>query len=394
MNILILPSWYPSFDNPIAGIFVKEQVEGLAKLNPHYSFTVIKPLIINSFKTNIKKFLKAKIRHTTNTLFDEIEIECNFIIPSKLNKINLFFKLQYIYEAYIIKKALKKKPINIVHAHVSYPGGYLAMHLSKILGVPYIITEHMSPFPFEIDPYYKNGMVTKLVTDPLKRADRIIAVSTSLARRIAEFNIGYPQVIPNMINEEFFHPKPNINAFRNKNNFKFLSIGSLNIQKGFDVLIQAFTKIIDKFPNSSLIIGGEGEGREIYEGLAKELGVDNKIYFTGLLNRVQTRNYLLECDAFILASRHETFGCVYAEAIACGKPIIATLCGGPEDIVNSINGLLCKIDDVEDLASKMLLTMENIDNYESKLIRDDFMQRFSQQAVSDTIISLYKELQQ
>ena len=70
---------------------------------------------------------------------------------------------------------------------------------------------------------------------------------------------------------------------------------------------------------------------------------------------MEVSSILAHADIFVLASRKETFGIVYVEAMAKGLPVIATKCGGPEEFVNKENGILVPVDNVEELSKAMLL---------------------------------------
>jgi len=99
-----------------------------------------------------------------------------------------------------------------------------------------------------------------------------------------------------------------------------------------------------------------------------------------------------ECDAFVLPSRGETFGIVFIEALAHGKPLIATRCGGPQDIVHAENGLLVPMDSVEELAIAMERMIQTSGNYSPQILRADFLARFSASAVIDTMEDWYVAL--
>jgi glycosyltransferase involved in cell wall biosynthesis len=98
------------------------------------------------------------------------------------------------------------------------------------------------------------------------------------------------------------------------------------------------------------------------------------------------------CDCFVLPSRHESFGVVYVQAIACGKPIIATRCGGPEHIVTPENGLLVDIASPSQLAKALHDMFTFRDNYDAKLIRQQFLDRFSLPVVVNKIERVYRDV--
>ena len=75
----------------------------------------------------------------------------------------------------------------------------------------------------------------------------------------------------------------------------------------------------------------------------------NSVEFLGSLNRSQVVSHMQQCDCFVLPSRYETFGVVYIEAMACGKPVIAVANGGPDDFVKGFNGMLIEPNDIAGL---------------------------------------------
>ena len=101
---------------------------------------------------------------------------------------------------------------------------------------------------------------------------------------------------------------------------------------------------------------------------------------------------ITESDCFILTSRRETFGIVYIEAMAKGKPVIATICGGPESFVNESNGLLIPAEDVEAITKAIDYMVDHLDQYDGEAIRHFCQENFSEEAISKQILSLYEEV--
>ena len=129
-----------------------------------------------------------------------------------------------------------------------------------------------------------------------------------------------------------------------------------------------------------------------YQARAKELDVCKLVKWMGHINRVDAPNLFQQCHIYVMPSRHETFGVVYAEAIACGKPIIATRCGGPESIVNENNGKLVDVGNIQDLSNTMREMSNNLEAYDPKIIREDFEERFSRKAIASQILNLYENV--
>jgi glycosyltransferase involved in cell wall biosynthesis len=247
----------------------------------------------------------------------------------------------------------------------------------------------MGPFPFKhlLNP---DGSLQNIVSEPLRKANKVIAVSPSLCSKMNDFGLPEPIYIPNIINEDFF----GISTQKlTGSEFIFFCLGDIIPSKGIKELLFAIHKLSDKKTRKFLVrIGGAGEYLEEYKSLAEELGIDNYVKWMGRLSREEVKREYQSCSAFVLPSHLETFGVVYAEAIACGKPIIGTYSGGPECIINELNGVLVKVGDINDLSSKMAIMMESSNDYSAVEIRKDFEKRFSKKAVIPKILSIYNTI--
>ncbi|HKF56936.1 MAG TPA: glycosyltransferase family 4 protein, partial [Blastocatellia bacterium] len=140
----------------------------------------------------------------------------------------------------------------------------------------------------------------------------------------------------------------------NERRFKVLFIGRLTEIKGADVLIRA----VSEMPGTDLTIAGDGDLRDSLAALARELGV--QATFTGLVDRIEKRQLLADCDALVIPSillsreRAEGVPLVLLEAMAAGKPVIASRCGGLTDvIIDGDNGLLFDAGDEKMLAARL-----------------------------------------
>jgi len=402
VNIFIIPSWYPTKESPVAGIFFKEQASYLAEYSSCNTVGVslwgqsndlllwrVKDLllpkkIMNKFSYGLNQ--KKKI---INVAFNLFEFYCPVITWSeRLLKGNFNGVLEannYNFEKFVEKVG----KVDLIHAHVSYPAGFIAMCLAQKYNIPYIITEHMGPFPFPGLLNKDNSLLDK-VFKPLNKAHKIIAVSPSLAEKIKSFNLPEPIFIPNVINEDFF----NVSEKQQQNSrFTFFCLCAIEPTKGIPELLYATKRLILNGRSSFIVkIGGDGRFLPDFKQLATKLNINDYITWLGQLDRNEARQHYQDCDAFVLPSHFETFGVVYAEAIACGKPIIGTYAGGPECIINEVNGLLVKVRDINDLTSKMDYMIENIKHYKSQDIRSDFERRFSKKVVIPELLNLYNKV--
>jgi glycosyltransferase involved in cell wall biosynthesis len=142
----------------------------------------------------------------------------------------------------------------------------------------------------------------------------------------------------------------------------------------------------------SLRIGGSGESEASLRRLAAQLQIEHRVEFLGALERDRLVKELGDCDAFVLASRLETFGVAVIEALALGRAVIATRCGGPEYIVRKEDGILVDAEDVEGLASALRQMSEQASRYDPEALRRGVVERFGPETVARQIIDVYRDL--
>lgn len=389
MNVLLLPSWYPVERNDLSGIFFKEQALLVARhsdITMHIMVwgqersyvSVRKPvkLLTGIFRTRLSKV------HTTT--IGPRAIEYRFKAAS-WNEDLFHGNMKAIAKRISdIAREITERygEIDVIHAHVSYPAGYLARLVSARTGIPYIMTEHMGPFPF---PRFltREGRLKPVISEALRYARCVTAVSCDLAGRIRAFGERVDSVTPNFIDGDFFAPPDGTAGSKKTAQRTVLTICALRPAKGLEEYLEAIAIAVSgskaDFDGTRFRIGGDGP--ETYKSYllkkAEDLGISDRITWLGSLSREQALLEYQSCDVFALASRLESFGVVYIEALACGKPILATDCGGPADIVTSANGVLVKTADPHSIADGLSVVVRHIGEYNSELIRRDFLGRFS-----------------
>ena len=126
------------------------------------------------------------------------------------------------------------------------------------------------------------------------------------------------------------------------------ALGRLHANKAFDILIRALAKL----PQGTLWLAGEGPEREMLGALAAELGIAERVHFIGWQDAPQS--VIRGADLLVCPSRHEPFGNVIAEGLACARPVISTASnGGRELIEDGVNGLLVPVDDADAMADAL-----------------------------------------
>lgn len=377
MHVMFIPSWYHNKRNPVHGSFFKEQAEAIQEsgVKVTVAYNEIWPLT-QLFKINEKIGISFSIEDKLRTYRYK-----NFnYLPKNPKMFSIFNRRMDRLYREIVKKEGK---IDLIHCQSSFWAGISAAYISKKYNIPLIITEHSSlKTAIYIKDSYK-PFIKKSYLD----ADALIAVGNGLKKEISEFSGRSDiKVIHNLIPVERFNIRKDNNDI-----FTFFSLAFLEGEKGMDVLIKAFAKYF-KNTNTKLIIGGDGSQKEYLINLAKELQIDSQVEFLGALSREEVSNYMSRCNTFVLASKYETFGVVYIEALASGKPVIGTYNGGAEDIINEDNGLLVKVNDIDDLGNAMKYITKNINSYDAEKIRSECIDKYSKKKIINEILKVYSDL--
>ena len=251
-----------------------------------------------------------------------------------------------------VKNNHGKHPYDIIHFHGDFIEAYFGGRLSKKLNIPAVLTIHA-------------GLNKKLLKPEnagyFSGIKKIICVSKEIAGNLK--SIGVPEnkitVISSGIYLNEFNKKDGgIDATKNQYSKPIIiSVGVLRINKGFDYLIGAFKKVLEKFNSTTFFIIGDGSEKTNLMKQAQEIG---QIKFLGRQDHDKVIEYLKAADIFALASvstegDREGTPISIMEAMAAGLPIVATKVGGnPYLIKEGENGLLVEEKNSELLAKAMI----------------------------------------
>lgn len=209
------------------------------------------------------------------------------------------------------------------------------------------------------DPRKSNiGIVLSLMRKALYPfANQLIVQTQSVKDWVKEQNLNSNTlIIPNFVN---IPEHEWANSFHGDRSFRFLAVGRLVYQKGFDLLIGSASLLKKKGLSFTLDIYGQGPLKEDLESKIKKEGLADIIKLKGLTANLEEE--LLSCDAFVLSSRYEGFPNVLLEAMALGVPCVAFDCkSGPREIISDDTfGILVEDGNVEKLAEGMESLVNN-----------------------------------
>lgn len=376
MKILFVTRGYPQDHNNNLGIFERDQAIALKKAGVQIAYAVV----------DIRSIRKRR-KYGYNHFVDENGLdvfEMNWPIGPMPRQLIEYFRQQALFSLYPHILEEFGKP-DILHSHfLNY--GVIAVKLSKREKLPLVITEHSS---FMNNPKLSVEIRNRAIKT-YSACDKIIAVSNPLAKNIKK-TTGFDSVVVHNIANLSYNGEP-LYKDSSCEKIEFVSSGNLLPRKGFDVLLRSFANVYKYNNETSLIIFGDGPEKKKLSKLARGLSIENVVNFYGKYRKEDLPELYKNANAFVLASRGETFGVVYIEAMSLGLPVIATKCGGPEDYIDDTNGYLVDVDSVEQLSKALSKMIENWSNFDRKRIMMESRRSFSSEVIADQLIQIYVEI--
>jgi glycosyltransferase involved in cell wall biosynthesis len=404
LKILFIPAWYPSINSPSYCIFMREYARAAAISN---EVIILYSEAANSFDSGISNGFEDGIR-VIRVKYGGIYAGLRKILGIAKNKTQISKPLArrasstakiLSYPQEIIANILCYWSIllafwklyrngwkpDIIHAHV-YTSGVPAILIGKIYKIPVIITEHFSG----ILVHTLNRLERMKLRFAMNNANAILPVSQMLGDALKDF-YGIKTktiVVPNTVNVKRFCLVDNRDKQRNKT--KILTVCDLIPLKGINYLLEALSQIRESRRGFFLDIVGDGPQRVEYEMLVNQKGLNDFVKFHGMQLRVE--DFMKECDFFVSPSLYETFGVVIIEAMACGKPVIATNLGGQKEIISKETGILIPPQNVEALKKAIDYMLDHHGNYSEERIRNRIICNYSYAAVGALLDEIYHSL--
>ena len=379
MHILILPSGYPTEDAPLRSIFFKEQAVALKEAGHNVGVIYSETRRITNMNYKSLKRNHFQVSFNNENGVNTIRLHgWNILMMRNFLGVNLWVKQTLmLYNKYVEKYGVP----DIIHVHCGLYGGLAAKIIKDKYSIPYVITEHSS----NILNHLLNDYDKKILSVAYNKADMLISVGEKLKSSMKSYTTNDVIVIPNIVDTNGFK------IFNEKRDrFRFVTIANLKKEKRVDLIIEVFNKLLENNSNIELVIGGKGPEFSKLEELVTKYNLHNKVKLLGEVQREDLPKIMGDSDCFVLASKYETFGVVYIEALSCGVPIIATKCGGPEDFFDDSLGYMINIDDFDELYNSMEKMIKNRFKFNSKEISDKIKNRFSKNVIVEELEKIYK----
>ncbi len=372
-HVLTLTPFYPSENDAACGCFVAEAVEALQAAGVRNTVIGVQP------------FYRGRIRPNPRVAPASWQRFFSFPGGAGLPSAGRFLYASLLTE---VRSLHRQKPFDLVHAHAALPCGHAAALLSRKLGVPFVVTVH------GLDVFFTNqvsgplGQWCKRVSGWVyESAARTICISEKVRNRVLQGVSASTVVVYNGVDAKLFSPPgasvPN----------SILCVGNLIPIKGQELLLRALPDVRKKFPGVICDFIGDGPERSRLEQLARELKIAESIRFCGRKSRAEVAAAMAGCTLFALPSRYEGLGCVYLEAMAAGKAVIACAGQGIDEIVeHGRNGWLVEPDSVPALTGALTHLLQN-DDARGRMgveARRTVLEGFTLAHQADTLLRIYR----
>lgn len=334
LHVVTLTPFFPSDQNEVSGCYVAEPIAHFAQFGLASSVIAVSP-IHHRPKHASSSSAADWVRYP--------QLPGNFGLSSA-------GKLLYARLRRRIQGLNQLKTIDVIHAHAALPCGHAALLLSRHLNIPFVVTVHgMDVF----NNCHLSGTPAawrRQVSMEVYRAAKTVICISDKVEAVLKAEMPAETcstVVYNGVDPNLFSPSSDDTGQAVP---EILVIGTLLPSKGHELVLRALRNLTPSLPQLRCRIIGEGPYRVQFESLVRDLGIAQQVEFASRLSRSEVAEAMRRCSVFVLPSRNEALGCVYLEAMSCGKPVIACQGQGIDEVIeHGKNGWLIPADSVEDL---------------------------------------------
>ena len=333
------------------------------------------------------------------------QLSCH--LPRRLSEATLGLLNQLItqfYERSIVRKLIRTHGIDVVHQPIPVAPRFPSLFFG--LGIPCVVGPLNGGM--EYPPFFRNSesrwsqtalAFTRLLSDlvntllPGKKNADVVLVANERTRGALPSGVRgrVIELVENGIDMNVWSDLPGDTESPVP---RFVFLGRLVDWKAVDILIRS----LERVPTAELEVIGDGPMLGIWKSLARDLGVNNRIHFSGWLPQRECAAHLQSAKALVLPSLYECGGSVVLEAMAMGKPVIATRWGGPADYLDATCGILVEPTTYSDLvngfaeAMRMLIHSPDVAKSMGAAGRGRALRDFDWQRKIDLVIQIYRAL--
>ncbi|MEZ5499961.1 MAG: glycosyltransferase [Steroidobacteraceae bacterium] len=387
-RILVVSRNFPSTANPRLGLWVRHQLRALAG---YCDVTVVAP--VPYFPPLPGPAHRVAFRQVARRVEDDgiVILHPRYLTGPGYTT----FRFDAACEANAAARALRRDPLpfDLIHAHFIYPDGVAAMRLARAFPVPLVMTEHNFWRPQMED----HPAIVPQADAAVAAADAIVCVSRAVHSSM-ESVLQRPvpaEVIPIGVDPSLFPARERAGS----GSGQLLFVGWLRTVKGIDLALAALARLRHGgFPGATLtVIGGAlfGPHEPVLAQLrhkAQALGLGGALEIRGPQSQAQIGEAMRAADLLIVTSQRESSSAVLVEALSSGTPVVATRCGGPNDIVTEGDGELAPVGDPEAFAAACTRTLQRLRSFDPLDLHARAAGRFGWERLATRYTAVYERV--
>lgn len=379
LHVLTLTPFYPSAGDDVSGCFVAETLRQLEAQG------------VASSVIAVDSIYHASRKPSQDSPADWIRY------PQLPGNFGLSSAGKFLGELLLrrVRPLHRRSPIHVIHAHAALPCGAAAALLSRRTGIPFVVTIHgLDVFNSCFQKGIEAGWRRKASADVYESAKKVVCISGRVQQLLAD-GMDAPvasEIVYNGTDPSVFTP-----GRKQEPTPTILMVGNLLAGKGHELVLRAFARVKDSHPGLQCRIIGEGADGDRFADLARSLGVSDQVHFLGRRSRLEVAEAMRNCTVFALPSRYEGLGCVYLEAMASGKPVIACRGQGIDEIIqHGSNGWLIPVDGLEELVQGLqdLLANAELRARIGQAARQTILDKLTLAHQAQTLMKIYEEAAQ
>ncbi|MCC6937564.1 MAG: glycosyltransferase [Flavobacteriales bacterium] len=380
MHVLFLPKWYPGRKDPQLGDFLRKQAMATA------AFVRMSVVHVESY---------AAGEHVAREQLSETDGLWELVLryPANTSQWTAYRKAVNAVRYWMAatrgwhRVVQERGRPDLIHAYILVRPVLFARWIRFRHRTPYLISEQSSEY---LDGTFaaKSALFKFINRRSFRKASAITAVSNWLGDQLVRLDLcARYDVVPNVV-PGLDRPLPPPGTPGD-----LLMVADLvDKTKNVSGVLRALHAARTAEPRLRLTIIGDGTDRRMLVELAKELELGDRVRFLGRMPNAEVLDHMGRTFAVIVNSNVETFSVVTGEALAQGKPVIATRCGGPIAFIKPVNGMLIGPGDDTALADAMIDLTRNAGRYDPAAIRNSVASDFSPAAVGSAFHAIYERI--
>ena len=368
IEVLIIPENYPSDENPVAGIFIKDQIKAL---QPFCEISVF----------NSNPWYRGKYEQIKDVRFYDFHLFANRL-PTITKPLGYAW-----WERQSFRLAKKIHKPDIIHLHGAAIRGKWVEKLAEYWDIPFVVTEHTGPW----STISGRPRIFARAKRTLENAAVVFPVSNHLKQEMIESGVEAKrwEVFGNPVDTELFSlRKTTLASSRN-----ILFLGRLDDFKGGLRTLKAFHSIAEHIPGYRLTIAGTGNESEVIAKYIVENKLEQRVEFLNQsFSREEMKVLFDQASFLVFPSLFESFGLVAAEAMATGLPVVISDRTGPRDFTNPQFGIAINPESIEEIGSAIKKMVDEMDDYSPLEIREFIKRKFGIEEYAQKVVRTYMSL--